>query len=87
MGDFFRGQIKKAEFKNPLSTSTVIKWKTGMCVLYFFIFIFNFLSFEMSFFLEPLFQTKRHDNIFLPTHLKRQIDFLCDKMVMDVTHR
>ena len=40
----------------------------------------------MGFFLEPLYHTKRHDNIFLPTHPpKTSFDVLSDKLGMDIT--
>ena len=52
--------MMKTEFKSPSSTSTVMKQRTDMCTLLFFIFVYIF-SFKMGFSLEPLCHTKRHD--------------------------
>ena len=63
-----------------------MKWKTDERTLEFFIFVYILFSFEMGFFLEPLYHTKRHDNIFLPTHPpKTSFDVLSDKLGMDIT--
>ena len=50
---------------------------------YIVIFFGYIFSFQMGFSLKPLCLTKRHDK-YIFTHLKHQIDFLHDKMGMDV---
>ena len=56
----------KVEFKNHSRKSTVMKWKTDVQTLQFFIFVYIF-SFEIGFSLEPLCHKKRHDKyIFTP---------------------
>ena len=68
VSSFFHALITKTEFKNPSSTSAVIKWKTDVCMLYFFIHVYNVFSFETGFSLEPLYHTKRLDK-YIFTHL------------------
>ena len=90
MGAFLRGLITKAEFKNFSSTRNKyrdeMEKRCAYVVLVMF-FAYNIFSFEMWFSLKPLCHTKRHDKYIFtypPTHLKRQIDVLRDKMGMDV---
>ena len=60
--------------------------QTYLCCIFLFSFAIFFLL-RWVFLWNHFFRQNVMINIFLPTHLKRQIDFLCDKMVMDVTHR
>ena len=98
MGAFFRGLITKTvEFKTLSSTSTshlatMMKWKTDVHTLQFFIFTYNIFSFEDRISsLEPLCHKKRQDKYILPTHPPKTSDWrfvwqnvLPDKMGLDV---
>ena len=53
-----------------------------LCMLQFFIFVYNIFSFEMGCYLNHF--VTENKNMVLSTNLKHRIDVLSDKMGMDI---